>query len=476
MAITYLKQAQTRPAVETRDIRGIVASMLSNIEQGGESAVRNYAGDLDNWTGEIVVSAVARAAACARVSADLKNDIRFAHANIRRFAEAQKATIGDCKIEVMPGLVAGQKQIPISSAGCYVPGGRYSHIASALMTVTTAKVAGVPHITACSPTPPGVGIPDAIVFAMDLCGADLILNLGGVQGVAAMSIGLFGGRPADILVGPGNSYVTEAKRMLFGEVGIDMFAGPTDSLVVADHTADPETVAWDLVSQAEHGIDSPVWLVATDRTLAESVMARVSAMIDSLPEPNASAARVAWAERAEVVHCDSREEAAQVADRHAPEHLQVQAEDLDWWLGRLSAYGSLFLGKETTVALGDKTSGPNHVLPTSGAARYTGGLSGAQVHQDRDLAALQRRSLARTGVAHRADQPDGGHGRPRPLRRTAPQTAAGLTSAPVNKAPAPCRQAPFAPDPGGRQGHAKHCPERRACVTYAAPFHLTGVT
>jgi sulfopropanediol 3-dehydrogenase len=375
MAITYLKQAETRPAVEGKDIRGVVAQMLAKIDEGGEAAVRDYARDLDGWTGDIVVTAAERAAASVRVPQELKDDIRFAHANIRRFAEAQKATMGDCEIEIMPGLIAGQKQIPVSSAGCYVPGGRYSHIASALMTITTAKVAGVPHITACSPTRPGIGIPDPIIFAMDLCGADLILNLGGVQGVAAMSMGLFGGVPADILVGPGNSYVAEAKRMLFGAVGIDMFAGPTDSLVVADHSADPETVAWDLVSQAEHGADSPVWLVATDRRLAETVLQRAPEMIDSLPEPNASAARVAWAERAEVVLCDTREEAAQVADRYAPEHLQVQAEDLDWWLNRLSAYGSLFLGEETTVAFGDKTSGPNHVLPTSGAARYTGGLS-----------------------------------------------------------------------------------------------------
>jgi len=375
MAITYLKKVETRPAVEGKDIRGVVAQMLAKIEESGEMAVRDYARDLDGWAGDIVVTAAERAAASARVPQELKDDIRFAHANIRRFAEAQKATMGDCEIEIMPGLIAGQKQIPVSSAGCYVPGGRYSHIASALMTITTAKVAGVPHITACSPTRPGIGIPDPIIFAMDLCGADLILNLGGVQGVAAMSMGLFGGVPADILVGPGNSYVAEAKRMLFGAVGIDMFAGPTDSLVVADHSADPETVAWDLVSQAEHGADSPVWLVATDRRLAETVLQRAPEMIDSLPEPNASAARVAWAERAEVVLCETREEAAQVADRYAPEHLQVQADDLDWWLNRLSAYGSLFLGEETTVAFGDKTSGPNHVLPTSGAARYTGGLS-----------------------------------------------------------------------------------------------------
>ena len=375
MAITYLKSADPRPEVENNDIRDIVAIMLANIERGGEAAVRDYAMKLDGWTGEIVLSEDERKAACTRVPEDLKADIRFAHANIRRFAEAQKATMGECEIEVMPGLIAGQKQIPVSSAGCYVPGGRYSHVASALMTITTAKVAGVPHITAVSPTRPEVGIPDAIVFAMDLSGADLILNLGGVQGIAAMAKGMFGGKPADILVGPGNSYVAEAKRMLFGSVGIDMFAGPTDSLVVADHTASVETVAWDLVSQAEHGKDSPVWLVATDRALAEGVINRVSALIDSLPETNAAAARIAWDERAEVILCDSREEAAEVADRYAPEHLQVQAADLEWWLDRLTAYGSLFLGKETTVAFGDKTSGPNHVLPTSGAARYTGGLS-----------------------------------------------------------------------------------------------------
>lgn len=262
----------------------------------------------------------------------------------------------------------------MSSAGCYVPGGRYSHIASALMTITTAKVAGVGHITAVSP-PREDGIPDAIVYAMDLCGADLILNLGGVQGIAAMAQGLFGGKPADILVGPGNSYVAEAKRMLFGEVGIDMFAGPTDSLVIADHTASVETVAWDLVSQAEHGTDSPVWLVTTDRDLAQGVMNRVHVLIDSLPEPNVSAARAAWEDRAEVILCDTREEAATISDQYAPEHLQVQAEDLDWWLDRLAAYGSLFLGQETIVSFGDKSAGPNHVLPTSGAARYTGGLS-----------------------------------------------------------------------------------------------------
>ncbi|MEX0317423.1 MAG: histidinol dehydrogenase [Ruegeria sp.] len=375
MAVTYLKQAEPRPTTESADIRDTVAIMLTAIERDGEKAVRRYAETLDKWTGPIVLSDEERQAACACVPGQFKDDIRFAHDNIRRFAEAQKATMAECEIELMPGLVAGQKQIPVTSAGCYVPGGRYSHVASALMTITTAKVAGVSHITAVSPPRPEKGIPDAIVYAMDLCGADLILNLGGVQGIAAMAQGLFGAYPADILVGPGNSYVAEAKRMLFGKVGIDMFAGPTDSLVIADHTADPETVAWDLIGQAEHGVDSPVWLVTTDRALAERVLARAPELCRALPEPNASVAQTSWRERAEVILCDGRGEVVEVVNRYAPEHLQVQAEDLDWWLANLTTYGSLFLGEETTVSFGDKTSGPNHVLPTSRAARYTGGLS-----------------------------------------------------------------------------------------------------
>jgi sulfopropanediol 3-dehydrogenase len=399
MPAIYLKTAAPRPLAESNDLRDTVALMLREIEAGGEDTVRTYAQKLDGWTGPIALSAADRAAAIARVPEALKKDIRFAYTNIRRFAEAQKATLTECEIEVMDGLIAGQKLIPVSSAGCYVPGGRYSHIASALMTVTTAKVAGVPHITATSPPRPNVGVPDAIVFAMDLAGADVILNLGGVQGIAAMAQGLFGAQPADILVGPGNSYVAEAKRILFGKVGIDMFAGPTDSLVIADNSADAKTVAWDLVSQAEHGADSPVWLVTTSKSLAEDVQNLAHDLIASLPEPNATAARRAWDERAEVILCDSREEAAAVADQYAPEHLHVMAEDLDWWLGRLSAYGSLFLGKETTVSFGDKVSGPNHVLPTSGAARYTGGLS---VHKFIKTVTWQRcNSKASQELAHR---------------------------------------------------------------------------
>ncbi len=375
MTVIYLKISTRTPESGQDDVRASVQVMLDEIARDGDAAAIRLARDLDKWQGDIIVSPAARAAAASQLPEKLKADIRFAHRNISRFAQAQRATIMDCNIEILPGLVAGQKQIPVSSAGCYVPGGRYSHIASAIMTITTAKVAGVPHIAACSPPRPDIGIPPAIIYAMDLCGADVILNLGGVQGVAAMANGLFGLPRADILVGPGNQYVAEAKRILYGQVGIDMFAGPTDSMVVADATADPELVAWDLVGQAEHGYNSPVWLVTTDRSLADRVMALVPALIDQLPQVNADNARAAWADYAEVMLCDSAEVMAQVADDYAPEHLHVQAADLDWWLRRLRSYGSLFLGEETTVAFGDKCSGPNHVLPTSGAGRYTGGLS-----------------------------------------------------------------------------------------------------
>ncbi len=375
MAVTYLKRARPRPSAETADLRDTVAVMLTRIEREGEAAVRRYSRSLDRWDGEIVVSDAARARAVDKVAPGLKDDIRFAHDNIRRFAEAQKATLTDCAVELMPGHWAGQKQIPVAAAGCYVPGGRYSHIASALMTITTARVAGVGHISAASPPRGDGGIPDAILYAMDLSGATTILNLGGVQAIAAMAFGLFGTRQADILVGPGNSFVAEAKRQLFGRVGIDMVAGPTDTLVIADATADPEIVAWDLVGQAEHGQDSPVRLVTTDRALADTILRRAPRLIETLPEPNAGAARVSWAERAEVIVCDTPEEMAQVSDRYGPEHVHVQAVDLDWWHARLSVYGSLFLGQQSSVSFGDKASGPNHVLPTGGAARYTGGLS-----------------------------------------------------------------------------------------------------
>ena len=387
MTVTFVKRAARRATDDSGEVAAAVASILDEIEAGGEPVALRYAAEFDRYDGDMVLTRDRIDAASAAVPQRLKDDIRFAWDNIRRFAEAQKATIRDMEIEVTPGMLAGQKAIPCRAAGCYIPGGRYSHVASALMTVTTAKVAGCGHIAVCSPPRPGVGIAPAIVYSADLCGADAILALGGVQGIAAMAFGLFGLPRADILVGPGNQYVAEAKRILFGRVGIDMFAGPTNSLILADETADPHIVAWDLIGQAEHGYNSPVWLATTHRPLAERVLELVPRYIETLPDLNRDSAAAAWNDMAEVMVASDREALARVADDYAPEHLHVQAADPDWFLGRLQCYGSLFLGEETTVAFGDKSAGPNHVLPTSGAARYTGGLS---VHKYMKLVTWQR--------------------------------------------------------------------------------------
>ena len=374
----YLKKAVKTPATGEDDTRARVESMLKDIESGGEPRVRHYAESLDGWTGDIVVSVEDIARASDSLAQRMKDDIAFAHAQVRAFAEAQLASMHEFDTELHPGVIAGQKLIPVETAGCYIPGGRYAHIASAIMSVTTARVAGVRHVMACSPAAPGRGVHPAILHTAHLAGADTILALGGVQGVASLAFGLFTGHAADILVGPGNRFVAEAKRVLFGRVGIDLFAGPTEIAVVADETADPEIVASDLVGQAEHGPDSPAWLITTSRTLADRVMRRIPHYIERLSEPNRTAAASAWRDYGEVVLAETREEAARLSDAYAPEHLEVQADDLDWWLGRLRNYGSLFLGEETTVTYGDKSSGPNHILPTKGTARYTGGLSVAK--------------------------------------------------------------------------------------------------
>ena len=387
MAREYLKKATLTSTSDAGDVRETVATILAEIEAGGDDAALRYAAKFDKYDGNILLSDEEIARAIDAVPEKLKADIQFAHDNVRRFAQAQKETVADITYEVVPGLMAGQKAIPVDAAGCYVPGGRYSHIASAIMTVTTAKVAGCRHITACSPPRPGVGVAPAIIYAAHICGVDKIMAMGGVQGVAAMTFGLFGLPKANILVGPGNQFVAEAKRSLFGRVGIDMIAGPTDSLILADASADAHIVATDLVSQAEHGYNSPVWLVTDDRALAETVMDMVPGLIADLPETNRTNAEAAWRDYAEVILCADREEMAATSDEYAPEHLTVQAGDLDWWLERLSCYGSLFLGEETTVSYGDKASGTNHVLPTSGAASYTGGLS---VHKYMKIVTWQR--------------------------------------------------------------------------------------
>jgi len=373
--IEYLKRAAKTPETETGHARQVAGDMLADIEARGEAAVRDYAAKLDNWRGEIVVTSADIERRTRDIPSSVKRDIEFATGQVRKFAVAQRESIREFATELQPGLFAGQRLVPVDVAGCYVPTGRYAHIASAYMSIATAKAAGVPTVVACSTPYQGQGIHPHVLYAMKVAGADVMMTLGGVQAIAALAFGLFTGKPADIVVGPGNKFVAEAKRMLFGKVGIDVFAGPSEVAVIADDSADAAIVASDLVGQAEHGHESPAWLFTTSHALAEEVMRRVPPLIDALPPTARDAAGAAWRDYGEVIVCASREDAAAVSDRHAPEHLEVHARDLDWWLARLTCYGSLFLGEETTVAFGDKASGPNHILPTKGAARYSGGLS-----------------------------------------------------------------------------------------------------
>jgi sulfopropanediol 3-dehydrogenase len=375
VAIEHLKRATKTPEAETDTARAVVADMLAEIGRHGEAAVRDYAAKLDRWSGEIVVTREEIARRTRDIPAGVKRDIEWATAQVRTFALAQRDSIKDFAIELSGGVTAGQRLVPCNVAGCYVPTGRYAHIASAYMSVATAKAAGVKTVVACSTPFRGEGIHPHVLYAMHIAGADVIMTLGGVQAIAALAFGLFTGKPADIVVGPGNKFVAEAKRALYGKVGIDVFAGPTEIGIIADDSADPALVATDLVGQAEHGHESPAWLITTSRSLAERVLQAMPGLIDGLPEPAREAAGAAWRDLGEVVLVGTREEAASVADACAPEHLEVHASDLDWWLANLSNYGSLFLGEETTVAYGDKASGPNHILPTKGASRYSAGLS-----------------------------------------------------------------------------------------------------
>ncbi|CAB5512930.1 Sulfopropanediol 3-dehydrogenase [Achromobacter anxifer] len=375
MAVSKLKSASKQPQGNEAAAREVAAEMLANIKSGGEAAVRDYARRLDKWEGDILVGAAEIERRTAAIPEGIKRDIEFAAGQVRKFAQAQMASVREFELELAPGLTAGQRLIPVNVAGCYVPTGRYAHIASAYMSIATAKAAGVPTVIACSTPYRGEGIHPQVLYAMKVAGVDAVMTLGGVQAIAAMAYGLFTGKPADIIVGPGNKFVAEAKRMLFGSVGIDVFAGPSEVCIIADASADPAIVASDLVGQAEHGHESPAWLIATDRKLAEAVLRRVPELIEALPPTARDAAGAAWRDYGEVVLCDTREEAVEVSDRYASEHLEVHCEDLDWWFRNLTCYGSLFLGEETTVAFGDKASGTNHILPTKGAARYSGGLS-----------------------------------------------------------------------------------------------------
>ena len=387
MTVTYLKKATKTPQTGTDETQAIVREMLAKIEEGGEAAALEYGAKLDGYTGPALVTQKQIAEAGKQVSDQLKDDIAFARDRVVRFAEAQRESIKEFETELSPGLWAGQKLIPIETAGCYVPGGRYAHVASAIMSIATAKVAGVENIIACTAPHGDKGPNPAILYAMNLCGADQILSLGGVQGIASMAFGLFTGKKARILVGPGNRFVAEAKRTLYGRVGIDMFAGPTEIAIIADESADPAVVAEDLVSQAEHGPDSPAWLFTTSQELADAVMGRIDSHIETLPEPARSAATAAWRDYGEVILCDTDEEMAVVSDDYAAEHLEVHTKNDAWFTDRLKNYGSLFVGEETTVSYGDKCSGTNHILPTKGAAHYTGGLS---VHKYMKVVTTQR--------------------------------------------------------------------------------------
>ena len=387
MSEVYLKKANKNPETGTSETREIVEKMLAEIEVGREGTARKYAKDLDGFTGEVIISKEQIDQASKLVPQKLKDDIKFAHERIKKFADAQKNSVNEFETELSPGLWAGQKLIPIVTAGCYVPGGRYAHVASAIMSITTARVAGVENIIACSAPKGEEGPNPAILYTMNYCGADKILALGGVQAIASMAFGLFTGLPAKILVGPGNKFVAEAKRSLFGKVGIDLFAGPTEIAIIADDSADPEIVAEDLVSQAEHGPDSPAWLISTSKTLANEVISIIDSKIQNLPETSKKAAEVAWKDYGEVVVCKSNEEAAKISDVYAAEHLEVHTNNNEWFTNRLKNYGSLFIGEETTVTFGDKCSGTNHILPTKGSAHYTGGLS---VHKFMKIVTTQR--------------------------------------------------------------------------------------
>ena len=372
--IRYLKRGASAAALAEADakVRSTVEGILRDIEARGDAAVRHYSQQFDQWDpADFTLSLADIEAAVRKLSPREVEDIHFAQTQVRRFAQIQRDSIKDVEVETLPGVVLGHKHIPVNAVGCYVPGGKYPLIASAHMSVLTAKVAGVPRIVSTAPPYQGAPHP-AIVAAMHFAGADQILVLGGVQAVAAMAIGTQSIRAVDMLVGPGNMFVAEAKRQLYGRVGIDLFAGPTETLVIADDSVDGELCAVDLLGQAEHGPTSPAVLLTTSEKLAHETMAQVEAQLLKLP--TAGIARQSWAAHGEVIVCDSDDEMLAEAERIASEHVQVMTRDPDWFLQRMTNYGALFLGPRTNVSFGDKVIGTNHTLPTNKNARYTGGL------------------------------------------------------------------------------------------------------
>jgi len=375
MTIKYIKKADKNAASDEVETRQRVQDILKDIESNRDNGIKEISRKFDKYEGDVIVSQEKIEEVIKSLDQKVKDDVQFSYDRVRTFAEHQlKHLNNNFEVELSPGLFAGQKLIPVNSVGCYVPGGRYNNIASAVMSITTAKVAGVKNVIAASPPKDENGANPIIIYTANLCGADVIMNVGGIGAIGAFAYGFFGNPEVDMIVGPGNQYVAEAKRLLFGKVGIDLFAGPTEIGIIADHTANQEIIAVDLVGQAEHGPNSPAWLYTTDQSLCDYVMKRVPELITDLPKTSQDNAGAAWRDYGEVILCNTNEELCEISDQYAPEHLEVQAENLDWWLEKLKNYGSLFLGEETTVAYGDKCSGTNHILPTKGAAKYTGGL------------------------------------------------------------------------------------------------------
>jgi len=365
------KSVEAKAEIDTQ-VRSTVEGIIADVEQRGDAAVRMYSEKFDKWNPPSLRLSDSEIRDCINsLDRQAIEDIQFAQAQIKRFAQIQMLSLRDVEIETLPGVVLGHKNNPVSSVGCYIPGGKYPLLASAHMSVLTAKVAGVKRVIACAP--PFDGKPSAtIVAAMAMAGADEIYTMGGVQGVAAMAIGTESIKPVDMIVGPGNAYVAEAKRQLFGRVGIDLFAGPTETLVICDDTVDAELVAVDLLGQAEHGPNSPAVCITTSSTIANELpgaIEKVLARLDTAP-----IASVSWRDYGQIILCETDEEMAQEADRVCSEHVQVMTRDPDWFLERLVNYGALFLGARTNVSYGDKVIGTNHTLPTNGAGRYTGGL------------------------------------------------------------------------------------------------------
>lgn len=374
MTITYLKRGKSENERDQDDsrTRATVEAALRDIEKRGDAAVRAFSISFDDYSPDSFrLTQDQIDALIAQLTDRELDDIRFAQAQVRRFAEAQRASMQDIEVETLPGVILGHRNIPVQSVGCYVPGGKFPMVASAHMSVLTAAVAGVPRIVAC--TPPFQGRPNpGVVAAMHMAGAHEIYILGGIQAVGAMALGTETIKPVHMLVGPGNAFVAEAKRQLFGKVGIDLFAGPTETMVIADDTVDAELCATDLLGQAEHGYNSPAVLVTTSRALAEATLAEIDRLLTILP--TAATASVSWRDYGEVILCDTHDEMLEVANDIASEHVQVMTDRDDWYLANMTSYGALFLGPRTNVANGDKVIGTNHTLPTRKAGRYTGGL------------------------------------------------------------------------------------------------------